>query len=83
MGYGILRFISELFRDNPQYLVHYTNHYLGVGMLTLTQIFTPLILGLGIAGLRWRGRVNAHTVTVPAANPAAAPAVAAAAGGAR
>ena len=60
--YSYLRFISEMFRDNPQYLVHYTNHYLGVGFLTLMQIFTPLSLGLGIAGLRWRRRVNAHTI---------------------
>lgn len=81
VGYGILRFISELFRDNPQYLVHYTNHYFGFGVLTLTQIFTPLILGLGIAGLRWRDRVNVHAVTVSPAGPGAAPAVAA--GGAR
>lgn len=72
VGYGILRFISELFRDNPQYLMHYTNHYLGIGLLTLTQIFTPLILGLGIAGLGWRRRVDLHTVTPGHARPAAA-----------
>ena len=62
VGYSILRFISEMFRDNPQYLVHYTNHYLGIGFLTLMQIFTPLSLGLSLWGLWWRKRVDRHTV---------------------
>jgi len=61
--YSILRFVSELFRDNPQYLVHYTNNYLGIGLLTLEQIFTPLVLALALLGLRWRRSVDLHTVT--------------------
>ena len=69
--YSIGRFISEMFRDNPQYLVHYTNHYLGIGFLTLMQIFTPLALGLGIWGLRWRLRMDLHSVAgAPFGEPA-------------
>ena len=63
LGYGILRFISEFFRDNPQYLIHYTNHYLGIGMTTLEQLFTPLAVGLPLLALRWRRAVNIHSDT--------------------
>ncbi len=59
--YSILRFVSEMFRDNPQYLIHYTNHYLGIGFATLEQLFTPLILAFVIWGLRWRVRVARHS----------------------
>jgi phosphatidylglycerol:prolipoprotein diacylglycerol transferase len=61
--YSILRFVSELFRDNPHYLIDYTNHYLGIGVLTLEQIFTPLVLVLALLALRWRRAVDLHTVT--------------------
>ena len=58
LGYGILRFVSEAFRDNPLYLIHYVNPELGIGLTTLTQLFTPLILGVAWAGRRWRYRVG-------------------------
>lgn len=61
LGYGILRFCSEFFRDNPQYVFHYTNHYLGVGMTTLEQLFTPLAIGLPLLALRWRRTLDLHT----------------------
>ena len=61
--YSIFRFVSEMFRDNPQYLVHYTNHTLGIGILTLEQLFTPLILGVSLAGYYWRLKVDSHIVT--------------------
>jgi len=60
--YGVLRFVSEFFRDNPQYLVHYTNHTLGIGMVTLMQWFTPLVLVVSWAGWRWRARVGLRSV---------------------
>ena len=60
--YSILRFISELFRDNPHYLIDYTNTYLGIGVLTLEQIFTPVLLVLAILALRWRRAVDMHSV---------------------
>jgi phosphatidylglycerol:prolipoprotein diacylglycerol transferase len=62
--YSILRFCSEMLRDNPQYLIHYTNHYLGIGFATLEQLFTPLILAFVIWGLRWRVGTNRHSFTV-------------------
>lgn len=62
--YGILRFISEFFRDNPQYIVHYTNHYLGIGVVTLMQWFTPLVIVLAVLGWRWRARVGAHSLVL-------------------
>ncbi len=63
VAYSVLRFISELFRDNPQYLVHYTNHTLGIGIFTLEQLFTPLVLGISLAALRWRQRLDLHTLS--------------------
>lgn len=63
IGYSIFRFISEMFRDNPQYLVHYTNGFLGIGFFTLEQLFTPLALLLAILALRWRRAVGLHTIT--------------------
>jgi prolipoprotein diacylglyceryltransferase len=71
LWYGIFRFCSEFFRDNPQYLIHYTNHFLGIGMVTLEQLFTPLAVGLPILALRWRRNVNLHsTITnVPTVAP--------------
>lgn len=61
--YAILRFGSEMFRDNPQYLIHYTNHYLGIGFLTLEQLFTPLIVGVSLLAHNWRRQVDAHSAT--------------------
>lgn len=61
LWYSVLRFVSELFRDNPHYLIHYTNTYLGIGLLTLEQLFTPLALGLSLLGLAWRRRIGLHT----------------------
>ncbi len=58
--YGVFRFGSEFFRDNPQYIIHYTNHYLGIGVVTLMQWFTPLVLGVSLAAWRWRWSVGAH-----------------------
>ncbi len=63
LGYSILRFMSEAFRDNPQYGMHYTNHYLGIGFATLEQWFTPLILALTLWALAWRRGVDRHTFT--------------------
>ncbi len=60
--YSILRFVSEMFRDNPHYLIDYTSAYLGIGFLTLEQIFTPLVLGLAIWAYVWRKRVDMHTM---------------------
>ena len=75
LGYGILRFGSEFFRDNPQYIIHYTNHYLGIGMTTLEQLFTPLAVGLPLLALRWRRAVNIHSDTTSRAwRPLLAPA---------
>ena len=72
--YSYLRFISEFFRDNPQYLVHYTNHFLGVGLLTLMQLFTPLSVAIAVFGLRWRRAVDSHTIRYgPALGTAAVP----------
>jgi phosphatidylglycerol:prolipoprotein diacylglycerol transferase len=71
LWYSVLRFASELFRDNPHYLLDYTNPYLGVGVLTLEQIFTPLVLALALLGLRWRRAVDAHTVSAASAAGAA------------
>ena len=65
--YSVLRFISEMFRDNPQYLVHYTNHYLGIGFFTLEQLFTPLLLAISILGYTWRRRVDSHVLSHGAA----------------
>ena len=67
LWYGIFRFFSEFFRDNPQYLIHYTNHFLGIGTTTLEQLFTPLAVGLPILALRWRRSVNLHSsiATIP------------------
>ena len=43
--YSVLRgLVEESVRDNPLYLVHYVNSYLGVGVATMEQLFTPLIL---------------------------------------
>lgn len=71
--YSILRFVSELFRDNPHYLVDYTNAYLGIGVLTLEQIFTPLLLVLSIVALRWRRAVDMHSLDHPAPGRPQAP----------
>lgn len=60
--YSVLRFVSELFRDNPHYLIDYTNAYLGIGVLTLEQIFTPFLLILSIIALRWRRAADMHSV---------------------
>jgi len=80
IGYSILRFVSEMFRDNPQYLVHYTSHSLGIGFFTLEQLFTPLALVLAIFALRWRRAVDVHTVTAGALWAPARPAEPAAEG---
>ena len=35
---------EESVRDNPLFLVHYVNERFGIGLLTLTQLMTPLIM---------------------------------------
>jgi phosphatidylglycerol:prolipoprotein diacylglycerol transferase len=84
LWYGVFRFCSEFFRDNPQYIIHYTNHYLGIGMTTLEQLFTPLAVGVPLLALRWRRAVDLHSDrsspawhgTVPTADLAGAEAAA-------
>ena len=61
LGYGILRFFSEFFRDNPQYIFHYTNHYFGIGTTTMEQLFTPLAIGLPLWALQWRRFIDRHS----------------------
>lgn len=59
LWYQVFRaLIEESVRVNPLYLVHYVNPYLGVGFLTLEQIFSPIIfLIAGVMYLRvMRGR---------------------------
>jgi phosphatidylglycerol:prolipoprotein diacylglycerol transferase len=61
--YQVLRgFIGETTRDNPLYLIHYVNHYWGIGFTTLTQLFTPPILIF--AWYMWqRAKRNAERAT--------------------
>jgi phosphatidylglycerol:prolipoprotein diacylglycerol transferase len=57
--YQVFRgFVGETTRDNPLYLVHYINHYWGIGFTTLMQLFTPPLLVLAWLMLR-RSRANA------------------------
>lgn len=35
---------EETVRENPLFLVHYINDYWGIGILTLTQLMTPIII---------------------------------------
>lgn len=37
--------IEETVRENPLFLVHYVSPKWGIGFFTLTQLFTPLIMG--------------------------------------
>ena len=78
--YSIMRFVSEMFRDNPLYIIQAVSPLLGVGMVTLTQWFTPLILGVAWSALRWRRAVDVHSARLSA--PAARTAAVAAAGAA-
>lgn len=60
--YSILRFISEMFRANPTYLIHYENPHLGIGFVTLTQWFSPLLLALAWWERRARLRSDQHAL---------------------
>ena len=54
LWYSVLRgLVEESVRDNPLYLVHYVNPYFGVGLTTMEQLFTPLILAVTIF-MTWR-----------------------------
>mgnify|MGYP001225353933 CR=1 FL=1 len=45
LGYSLLRgLIEETFRENPLYVVEYVNEHWGIGFVTLTQWFTPLMI---------------------------------------
>jgi phosphatidylglycerol:prolipoprotein diacylglycerol transferase len=70
--YSILRFVSEAFRDNPLYLIHYVNPTLGIGFVTLTQWFTPPLVALAWWGMRARLRAGEHALgtDTAAATPA-------------
>jgi phosphatidylglycerol:prolipoprotein diacylglycerol transferase len=60
---------EESVRDNPLYLVHYVNPYLGVGFTTMTQLATPLILAIVVPlWLRARRRREPRAVVGAAAS---------------
>ena len=39
-------FFEETVRENPLFLIKYVNPRWGIGFFTLTQWFTPLVLGI-------------------------------------
>lgn len=71
LWYQVFRaLIEESVRTNPLYLVHYVNNYLGIGFLTLEQIFSPLIFAIaGIMYLRVMRKWRSAPVEQPL-NPA-------------
>ncbi|HVB11475.1 MAG TPA: prolipoprotein diacylglyceryl transferase family protein [Bacillota bacterium] len=60
--YTVMRFISEAFRDNPLYLIHYVNTTYGFGFVTLEQWFTPLLFVIALLAMRWRLRMGEHAL---------------------
>ena len=58
--------VEESVRENPLYVVHYVNHYLGIGFMTLEQWFSPLILA--IAGFMYY-RVTRRSSTAGGKEP--------------
>ncbi len=77
LWYQVFRgLVEEAVRQNPLYGVHYINHYLGIGFMTLEQWFSPLIFAIaGVMYLRimrqWRaeGPVPAFASDAPSAAP--------------
>lgn len=45
--------LEETVRDNPLFLVHYVNEHWGIGVFTLTQVTTPLVLAFIYYMYRW------------------------------
>jgi phosphatidylglycerol:prolipoprotein diacylglycerol transferase len=74
LWYTVLRFITEAFRDNPLYLIHYVNGTYGFGFVTLTQWFSPLLFAIAYFARRWRLQVNEHALAALPPPAAAAPA---------
>ncbi len=62
LWYTVMRFITEAFRANPTYLIHYVNHTYGFGFVTLTQWFSPLLFAIAYFARQWRLRVNQHAL---------------------
>jgi phosphatidylglycerol:prolipoprotein diacylglycerol transferase len=62
LWYSVMRFVTEAFRDNPLYLIHYVNTTYGFGFVTLTQWFTPVLFTVAYLALRWRQRVGEHAL---------------------
>ena len=47
LWYQVFRGLTEeSVRQNPLYVIHYVNHYLGIGFMTLEQWFSPLIFAI-------------------------------------
>jgi phosphatidylglycerol:prolipoprotein diacylglycerol transferase len=71
LWYTVMRFVTEAFRDNPLYLVHYVNTTYGFGFVTLTQWFSPVLFAVAYLARRWRVGVGEHALAaLPAGGPA-------------
>ncbi len=68
LWYTVMRFCTEAFRANPTYIIHYVNHTYGIGFVTLTQWFSPLLFAIAYFARRWRLQVNEHALTALAAD---------------
>ncbi|MDA8344417.1 MAG: prolipoprotein diacylglyceryl transferase [Thermaerobacter sp.] len=68
LWYQVFRaLIEESVRQNPLYVIHYVNHYLGIGFITIEQWFSPLIFAIaGVMYLRVMRRYRRDGL-VPAA----------------
>ena len=79
--YSMFRGVTEFFRvQNPHYLISFTDPYLGIGGITLTQWFTPAILAFTYLMRRRSLRLGAPSAAAAPSHPAANSGMAVAAG---